>query len=190
MASEVLRHGIGFQCLELVDEVFMAVFEQSRGQAGQDQQTAGFSHKPHLFAKLTANTDAILAVELQSLEDICCKNGSDFRLAKDEVEKEVLWAARKRCGTALRMAGLQTGGCMTPTAISTDVCVPLSELSKLLRAHRHDLDSKGLRAGLLGHIGKYSLDPTFFLNFFYLRLLGDGNVHSLSIPINLLVKIE
>ncbi len=48
-----------------------------------------------------------------------------------------------------------------PSEQSTDVCVPMSEFAGIAKAHRRDLDQRGLKAGILGHA-------------------GDGNLHSLS----------
>jgi D-lactate dehydrogenase (cytochrome) len=77
-----------------------------------------------------------------------CYRAGDFVFALNEEEKNTLWSARKEAlwsMLALRKDGTEIW--------STDVAVPLSRLPDIIEVSKKELDSLGLFASILGHIG-------------------------------------
>jgi len=84
----------------------------------------------------------------------------EFTFAKNEKEAHDLWSARKQSlwsMMALRKEGSEVW--------STDVAVPLSRLPDIIEVSKKELDSLGLFASILGHIG----DGNFHASIMYDR---------------------
>lgn len=74
--------------------------------------------------------------------------GGDFDFAKDVQEAKVLWSARKEA--LWSMLSLKEEG---QEVWSTDVAVPLSRLPDIIEISKEEMDSRGLFASILGHVG-------------------------------------
>lgn len=71
--------------------------------------------------------------------------GKDLQFAKDKDESDDIWAARKSLRFSLM--ALKPGS----STYSTDICVPISELSAIIRETKKDLKDSGIFAAALGH---------------------------------------
>lgn len=93
--------------------------------------------------------------------EICRDNSSkDFQSASDLAERNRLWNARYNSWFAFKA--------LYPNrrAISTDVCVPISQLPDVLVQTNKDIEELKLKSAIVGHV-------------------GDGNFHTfLSLDVN------
>ncbi|THV01036.1 hypothetical protein K435DRAFT_963710 [Dendrothele bispora CBS 962.96] len=147
---EVMNQGVGIQCVELLDDVFMHAVNL------YGQSTRRWPEMDSLFFKLQGHSKESLKEYASIVEQIVKKHGgTGFQLAKDDKEAADLWADRKNA----LYSGLAIGtpGCR---GWSTDVCVPVSKLPQLVYETKKDLASIGLVSTIVGHV-------------------GDGNFHSL-----------
>ncbi|KAJ7230186.1 FAD-linked oxidase-like protein [Mycena pura] len=148
---EILRSGIasGIQCVELVDDSFLAATNKHSASSHKYSESDG------LFFKFQGGTPGALAETAQMTRAICTAHGgTDFRLAKDAEEAADIWADRKNAHFA--------GMALVPgaRALATDVCVPVSQLPKLVLDTKADLKANGIVHLIVGHV-------------------GDGNFHAL-----------
>ncbi|TRM59932.1 FAD-linked oxidase-like protein [Schizophyllum amplum] len=148
--QEILQSPYGplMQCLELVDDHMMAAIN-----------SAGLVDKPYpvsdtLFVKVQGDAGAI-ELASRTLKAIVKKHGStQFEFAKTDDEADTLWQNRKYA--LMSTIGAHPGHrCWT-----TDVCVPVSQLPRLVHETKVDLDREGLTSTIVGHV-------------------GDGNFHAL-----------
>ena len=81
------------------------------------------------------------------------EGASSFEFEEDEAGRERLWEARHEAALAIKELDPDR------KPMTTDVCVPISELPAALRHARDAIASRGLDGAILGHV-------------------GDGNYHS------------
>ncbi|KAJ5459844.1 D-lactate dehydrogenase [Penicillium daleae] len=153
-AMQLIRKGIQVQCMEIMDEVQMDVINK----AGGTGRTWGVS--PTLFFKFSGTTAGV-ADSINLTRQLAKNNNAlEFTFAKDDKEAHDLWSARKQSlwsMMALRKEGSEVW--------STDVAVPLSRLPDIIEVSKKELDSLGLFASILGHIG----DGNFHASIMYDR---------------------
>ncbi len=102
---------------------------------------------PTLFFELHGS-QAGVAEQTETLRALAAEQGGmDFEWADRPEDRSRLWQARHDAYYAC--LGLQPGA----RSITTDVCVPISRLAECIAATRQDLESSGLVAPLLGHVG-------------------------------------
>ncbi|MEK3934866.1 FAD-linked oxidase C-terminal domain-containing protein [Sporosarcina sp. FSL W7-1349] len=142
----ILQAGIPIARVELVDEASMK-------QVNLHSET-DYEEKPTLFLEFHGN-EAGLQQDVEFLMDIVNDHHcSKIDFEKDNAARNQLWEARHSLAYAY-MHGYPGKGMIT-----TDVCVPISELANAVLFARERLDAAGLPAGLVGHV-------------------GDGNFHTL-----------
>ncbi|KAF8192120.1 FAD-linked oxidase-like protein [Pholiota molesta] len=147
--ADVLNTGVGIQCVELVDDVFIGAIN-----------TYGMSKRKYavadsLFFKFQGPTPAALKETAAIVRRVVEKHGgTGFQLARTQEEAEELWSDRKNA----HYAGLA----LAPGAKGwpTDVCVPVSNLPRLVYETKKDIADAGLMSTIVGHV-------------------GDGNFHAL-----------
>jgi D-lactate dehydrogenase (cytochrome) len=169
-AMQLIKKGVPVQCMELMDEVQMDVINR----AGGTGRTWAVS--PHLFFKFSG-TKAGVADSVSLTTKLAQGNNADaFEFAKTEKEAHDLWSARKQSlwsMLALRKEGSEVW--------STDVSVPISRLPDIIGSlliipcqlhlltisekSKEDLESLGIFASILGHIG----DGNFHASIMYDR---------------------
>jgi D-lactate dehydrogenase (cytochrome) len=135
----VMQAAIPVARIELLDEVMM------RGV----NRYAGFSYPelPTLFIEFHGTPNAV-DEQAELVRAIAADHGAaEMQWAREPEARSRLWHARDNTLYAGR--GLRPG-C---EAIITDVCVPISALAQCLEETRRDLDSSGLLAPLVGHVG-------------------------------------
>lgn len=113
---------------------------------------------------LPVEAEAVLLIELdgikeaamkeaQIVEKILQENGaSEVRVAKDDAERDAIWAARRAALPALVR--------MKPTTILEDATVPRSKVPEMIRALREIAKKYNLTIGTFGHAGDGNLHPT------------------------------
>ncbi|KAF9525592.1 FAD-linked oxidase-like protein [Crepidotus variabilis] len=147
--SEVLRTGVGIQCVELVDDVFVAAINK----CGSSKRKYPVSDS--LWFKLQGPTNQSLEETASIVEEIVKKHGATgFELAANAEEADDLWTDRKNAH--FYGLGLREGAKGWPT----DVCVPVSKLPQLVYETKKDINASGLLSTIVGHV-------------------GDGNFHAL-----------
>ncbi|KAF9006777.1 hypothetical protein BDZ89DRAFT_1079648 [Hymenopellis radicata] len=141
-ATELLNHGIGLQCVELVDDAFM----HATNLYGQSSRR--WAEKDSLFLKFQGPSTTSLAESAKVARQVTARHGAlSFELAKNQQDAEDLWNDRKN-GAFITMALVP--GCR---AMATDVCVPISKLPDLVYETKKDLAECGLKSTILGHAG-------------------------------------
>ncbi|KAF7432528.1 hypothetical protein PC9H_004469 [Pleurotus ostreatus] len=148
---EVLNQGVGIQCVELLDDLFMA----ATNKYGMSMRK--WPEKDSLFFKFQGHSAKSLDETAAVVKSVVERHGGfGFTLAKDDQEATSLWADRKNAlfsGLALLEGDDGKGW-------STDVCVPPSNLPQLVYETKQDLSEIGLISTIVGHV-------------------GDGNFHAL-----------
>ncbi|KAF5391081.1 hypothetical protein D9757_003133 [Collybiopsis confluens] len=140
--KDVMNKGVGIQCVEILDDLFMQAIKNFR-PTGRD-----YPQKDTLFFKLQGYSEASLEESAKVVQEVAEKHGGfGFQLAKDDKDAEEIWDDRK----SAHYAGLALiPGCRS---LATDVCVPVSRLPDLIYETQQDLKQSGLVAPMVGHVG-------------------------------------
>lgn len=117
------------------------------------------------FAKVGLPTDAraILLIEVDGIPEVVEKeaekvvnvvkeNNGKIKKAKDDKEREDLWAARRAALPALAQ--------LKPTTVLEDATVPRSKITEMLVAIEEIAQKYNLNIGTFGHAGDGNLHPT------------------------------
>jgi D-lactate dehydrogenase (cytochrome) len=136
---EVVQRAIPVARAELLDS---AAIDAVNRYSGMDHPVS-----PTLFFEFHGSPAAVeeQAREVETIAN--AHGGADFRTSLDPVESERLWQARKDAYYAARALRPEAH------AVSTDVCVPISELAGCIRETIADMERTSIRAPLLGHVG-------------------------------------
>ncbi|KDR83282.1 hypothetical protein GALMADRAFT_206873 [Galerina marginata CBS 339.88] len=164
---DVMQAGVGIQCVELVDNIFISAINKYRVSSSPTSTSTSTKSQPQtqaqtpypeldsLFFKFQGPTPASLAETASIVQRVVEQHGgTGFRLARGEDEAQALWDDRKNAHYS-GMA-LVDGARGWPT----DVCVPVSALPELVYETKKDIASAGLVSTIVGHV-------------------GDGNFHAL-----------
>lgn len=157
-AAFMLKAGIELGKVELVDEATIKAVNAYKGTTYQEV--------PTLFLELSGNQLAVnQGVELAS--EVAKEEGClVFEFEQDTLARAQLWEARHQVAFAIQAANPGKG------LLSTDVCVPISELPNAIKETRRLVEFHGVDAAIFGHV-------------------GDGNYHAvLSIDANDLASIK
>ncbi|MZP28369.1 FAD-binding protein [Heliobacterium undosum] len=117
------------------------------------------------FAKagLPTDAEAVLLIEVdgipevvekeaQAVVEVCKRFNGKVQVARDDAEREKLWAARRAALPALARK--------SPTTVLEDATVPRSRIPEMLRAIRAIAKKYDLLIGTFGHAGDGNLHPT------------------------------
>ncbi|KIM46607.1 hypothetical protein M413DRAFT_7415 [Hebeloma cylindrosporum] len=130
---DVMNTGVGIQCVELVDDMFMS----ATNKHGMSKRK--WPEKDSLFFKFQGPTPASLKETAAIVRKIMEKHGgTGFQLARNDEEATELWADRKNA----HYAGLAL--IQDAQAWPTDVCVPVSKLPELIYDTKRDIANVGL----------------------------------------------
>ncbi|TQV93486.1 glycolate oxidase, subunit GlcD [Cordyceps javanica] len=153
-AAGVMRAGVPVACMEIMDDVQMRVVNLSGSTAPRT-----WKELPTLFFKFSGSK-ASVAENISTVQAITSRNGGeDFEFAKDEREQKLLWSARKE--SLWSMLALRKND---EDVWSTDVAVPLSRLADLIEVSKKEMDSLGMFASILGHIGDGNFHESIMYN--------------------------
>jgi D-lactate dehydrogenase (cytochrome) len=146
-AVAMIRTGMSIGRVELVDA-------RTVGAVNAYKNT-DYAVAPTLFLEFSGS-EASVESDVEVAGNISAAEGcSRFDVEADEAAREKLWEARHDAALAIR--DLYPGkGMMT-----TDVCVPISDLPGALRHARDTVESRGLEAAILGHVGDGNYHAVF-----------------------------
>ena len=134
-----IQLGVPVARIELLDALQMQALNAYRGTAYPEQ--------PTLFLEFHG-TDAGVAEQLEQFAALAADHGGgDFQAATKAEDRSALWEARHRVHYA--NLALRPGS----RAIATDVCVPISRLSECIEKTREAIDTFGILAPMVGHVG-------------------------------------
>lgn len=148
---QLVQIGVPVARVELLDEVQVG--------ACNAYSKLDLPVKPHLFLEFHGSAagtqeQARLAADISGGH-----GGGDFLWATSTEERNRLWKARH--GAYFAALALRPGADIW----SSDVCVPVAGLADALLAARADIDSNGLLAPIVGHVGDgnfhvlFNIDP-------------------------------
>ncbi|WP_286238475.1 FAD-binding oxidoreductase [Neptuniibacter halophilus] len=107
----------------------------------------GFSASPTLFMEFHGEQTS-LDTQITTMQDICNEfGGSAFQWADSTEQRNALWSARHNAYHAAHQ--LLPGG----KVLTTDVCVPVSELAHCILQAEQDAAETGLACPIVGHVG-------------------------------------
>src|SRR5215210_6017898 len=145
-AVAMIRSGMRIGRVELVDARTV--------EAVNIYKDTSYAVSPTLFLEFSGS-EASVEEDVGKARDISeSEDSAAFEFESDETGREKLWEARHEAGLAVRD--------LSPDKkpMTTDVCVPVSDLPGALREARETIKSHGLDGAILGH-------------------LGDGNYHAI-----------
>ncbi|EGG05342.1 uncharacterized protein MELLADRAFT_88016 [Melampsora larici-populina 98AG31] len=137
---EILKNGVSLACVELLDDVMMKAINVNMVGKKWDE-------KPSLFLKFSGTHEQIKADKELTAKIIKSHGGSKIKLATSDSEALEIWESRKM---ALWSSIDYVPG---SKAWTTDVCVPISNLPKLISKTKQDLIQNGLISTIVGHVG-------------------------------------
>jgi D-lactate dehydrogenase (cytochrome) len=144
-----MQIGLPLARIELADEV------QIKACNAYSHLTLG--EQPTLFLEFHG-TAASTREQVESFAEIArSEGGGDFRWAECPEERTKLWQARHDAYWAAR--GLRPGA----DVVTTDVCVPIFALAACVGETHADIESTGLLAPIVGHVGdgNFHIMPLF-----------------------------
>ncbi len=137
--TQILQYGIPVARIELADELQMRAINRFEGMS--------HAEAPTLFLEFHGS-EAEVAAQARETEEIAAAHGAlHFAWAAEESERRRLWHARHRAYEASRALVPGSKG------LTTDACVPLSELAGCILETQADLAEQGLVATIVGHVG-------------------------------------
>ncbi|WRT69364.1 uncharacterized protein IL334_006348 [Kwoniella shivajii] len=140
--GEVINRGVPMQCVELCDTLMMEAISRF-GNVSMPLPSLDT-----IFFKFQGSDPASIQASIKIVNEIAKKHGGqDLVFAKNDMESNELWSARKSAHWSA-MALVEGGTCY-----STDVCVPASNLPKLVKQTKEDLKQNGIVGPILGHVG-------------------------------------
>ncbi|WP_262694274.1 FAD-binding oxidoreductase [Kordiimonas aquimaris] len=141
-----IQMGLPISRIELMDTFSM--------KAVNAYSKLGYAEQPTLFLEFTGAKVSV-SEQIASFRDIAGEfGGSDITFASAQEDINKLWHARHQLYYATKA--------MAPGkhVVTTDACVPISNLAACMEETRIDLEEAGVTATMLGHV-------------------GDGNFHSI-----------
>ena len=146
----VSQNAIPVARIELLDEMLIEAINRHNGL---DHAIA-----PTLFLEFHGTPDEV-AAQAKETEQIAAEHGgTGFAWATDEASRRQMWDARHHAYDATR--ALRPG----TSALTTDVCVPVSRLADTILRTRADLDEHGLTGSILGHVGDGNFHVTLLID--------------------------
>ena len=149
-AVAMIRTGMGIGRVELVDA-------RTIGAVNAYKNT-DYTVGPTLFLEFGGSGAGVEDDVTVARETSAAEGCSLFEVEADAAAREKLWEARH--DAALAIQNLYPGMGM----MSTDVCVPISDLPGALRHARDTIESRGLEGAILGHVGDGNYHAVFPVN--------------------------
>lgn len=146
-AVAMIRSGMRIGRVELVDARTI--------EAVNAYKDTSYAVAPTLFLEFSGSEPAVER-DVEVARTISGAEGCEsFDFEEDEAGREKLWEARHEAGLAIQ--NLYPG----KRPMTTDVCVPISELPDALRHARETIASRGLDGAILGHVGDGNYHAVF-----------------------------
>ncbi|MBL4837207.1 MAG: FAD-binding protein [Kordiimonadaceae bacterium] len=138
-AITTIQMGLPISRIELMDELSI--------QAVNAHSKTTYPEAPTLFLEFSGSSLSV-ADQIRSFEEIALDmGGSDIEFANTQEAINALWHARHNILYATKALA------PTKSTITTDICVPISELATCMMETRKDIEQSGLLATILGHVG-------------------------------------
>jgi D-lactate dehydrogenase (cytochrome) len=142
-ANSILSAGILVARMEFLDD-------RSMKQVNKYNQL-NYQESPNLFLEFHGN-EAGLHQDLQFAKELADdQDCTSFEYETDSLQRAKLWEARHQLAYAF------IHGYPQRKHMSTDVCLPLSELVGAITYTHQLLDESGIPGGILGHVGGWKL---------------------------------
>ena len=139
-AQQVIQYGIPIARIEMLNKDQMGIsIRYSKLKDIQEVPTLFFE----FHGSEISNNENIRIVEEISKDN----NGSSFKWAKDQEERNKLWKARWDVYYSVK-ALINNG-----RVYSTDVCLPISNITECVNYAEEQAKKFGLRAPMVGHLG-------------------------------------
>ena len=146
-AAAMIRTGMQAGRVELVDA---RTIEAVNALKGTDYAVA-----PTLFLEFSGS-EAGVERDVETARAIAEAHGCEkFEFEADEAARERLWEARHDAALAIIDLNLDK------KPMTTDVCVPLSDLPSALRHARETVEAAGFDGAILGHVGDGNYHAVF-----------------------------
>lgn len=146
-AIAMIRSGMLIGRVELVDERTVAAVNAYSG--------TDYPESPTLFLEFSGG-EAAVESDTGKARELARAGGCDsFEHEREPAARETLWEARHKAGLAVRALNPERA------TISTDVCVPISELPGALGAARRTISDAGIDGAILGHVGDGNYHAVF-----------------------------
>lgn len=134
-----IQMGVPVARIELLDAVQMRACNLYSGLA--------YEERPTLFLEFHG-TEETVALQSQQFAEIAAEcGGGEFLWTSNLEERNKLWKARHDAYWAARALAPEL------SALSTDVCVPISRLAECVAETQADIEKHGLLAPIVGHAG-------------------------------------
>ncbi|MDQ0217764.1 D-lactate dehydrogenase (cytochrome) [Peribacillus cavernae] len=149
-AEMVLQAGVRIGKIELVDAKTIEAVNHYKGTA--------YKEMPTLFLEYSGSKEEV-ETGITFIEQLMAEAGSrDFEYERDSLRRAELWDARHSAAIAI------VNQKPNQLLVSTDVCVPISELSKGISYSRGVIEKYNIDAALLGHVGDGNFHAVFGVN--------------------------
>ena len=146
-AVAMIRSGMQIGRVELVDARTIEAVNAYKGTS--------YTVEPTLFLEFNGS-EVSVERDVGAARRIFESEGSAaFEFEADEAGRERLWEARHEAGLAV--TDLHPG----KNPMTTDVCVPISDLPEALRHARDTIESHGLDGAIIGHVGDGNYHAVF-----------------------------
>jgi D-lactate dehydrogenase (cytochrome) len=136
---EAIQLGVPVARMELLDTLSM--------QAVNRHSKTSYAERPTLFLEFHGSASGVREQVDAVAELALAHGGGELAWAVKAEDRNRLWEARHKAYFA--SLALRPG----KTAVTTDVCVPVSQLAACLLETRADIDALGLVGPILGHVG-------------------------------------
>ena len=147
VAVATIRSGMRVGRVELVDA---RTIEAVNAYKGTD-----YPAEPTLFFEFSGSEGSVREDVARARGFAEAEGCVSFEFEEDEASRKRLWEARHEAGLAI--GELYAG----KRPMSTDVCVPISELPAALGHARDAIASRGLDGAILGHVGDGNYHAVF-----------------------------
>jgi D-lactate dehydrogenase (cytochrome) len=155
---ETIQTGLPIARIEVLDEVQVA--------ACNAYSNLSLPISPMLFLEFHGTVASVEEQSTRFAEIAGEHGGGDFTWTTEPEERTRLWEARHNAYYA--SLALEPG----KKGMTTDVCVPISNLARCLRETKEDLDASFLTAPIVGHVGDG--------NFHTIMLVDPDNVRDMA----------
>tara|TARA_B100000579_G_scaffold437121_1_gene465265 strand:+ start:1924 stop:3297 length:1374 start_codon:yes stop_codon:yes gene_type:complete len=150
-AQEIIQYGVTIARIEMLNKDQMQI-------SINYSKLENLEAKPTLFFEFhgseQSNKEAIEIVESISKNN----NGSEFKWAKSNEERNKLWKARHEVYYSVKNQSKNI------RVYTTDICVPISSLVECIKFAESEIQKYGLKAPMVGHVGDGNFHTTVIYN--------------------------
>jgi D-lactate dehydrogenase (cytochrome) len=147
---ELIQLGAPLSRIEFLDEVQV--------RACNAYSKLSLPEQPTLFIEFTGTTASVTEQFERAIEVVVANRAAGLDWAFEEQRRALLWKARHSAYFAARALRPATD------CVVADVCVPISALADCVATTRAEIDSAGLIAPIVGHVGDGNFHVLFLLD--------------------------